>query len=78
MSYFEQYLKRRCENLGMGDGTDYFLEGNGTSYLEALEYHENEEIRQKAVYLLETFYENDGDEIELTHVNGTTWRIFRG
>lgn len=43
-------------------GNELFLECDGPSYLEALEYHENEDIRNKAIYLLETYYENDDDE----------------
>lgn len=63
MSFFEQYLQRRNKNRN-GHDTDYFLEGNGPSYLEAFEYHENEDIRQKAVYLLERFYENEDGLID--------------
>lgn len=45
------------------DGNRLFLQCDGPSYLEALEYHENEDIRNKAVYLLETYYENEDDDV---------------
>ncbi|XP_057296422.1 uncharacterized protein LOC130625358 [Hydractinia symbiolongicarpus] len=41
-----------------------FLQCNGPSYLEALEYNENEEIRNKAVYLQRTYYEKEDEEEE--------------
>jgi len=45
-------------------GKELFLQCEGPSYLEALEYHENEEVRNQAVYMLETYYENDEEEEE--------------
>ena len=63
LRYFELWLTeyRRCQQKTTVNSydIDLFLQCDGPSYLEALEFHENIDIRNKAIYLLETFYETD-------------------
>lgn len=53
LRYFDLLLARAS------DGYETFLQCDGPSYLEALEFHENTDIRNKAIELLETYYEKD-------------------
>jgi len=64
LRYFELWLKehrRRQKTPSNTPDVDHFLQCDGPSYLEALEHHENIDIRNKSICLLETFYEEDGN-----------------
>ena len=53
LHFFELLIKQQ------GEGERIFSAFDGPSYLEGLECCESEEVRNKAIFLLETYYENE-------------------
>jgi len=58
-----QYIELLLSQFGT-EAKELFLTLDGTSYLEALAYNDNKDVRTKALYLLEKYYENDNDPVE--------------
>ncbi|XP_047122727.1 importin subunit alpha-6 [Hydra vulgaris] len=62
LHFFELLIKQG------GEGEKLFSALDGPSYLEGLECSESDKVRNKAIFLLETFYENENEDPSLDHV----------